>query len=416
MKKITLTILFCILSISFVFAETKISDIKVEGLQRVDPGLVFNNLPFEINDPLESINFSKAISILYKTGQFKDISIEQEGSIIIVSVRERPLIFEINFSGTEMFQPEALKTALNQMNISSGLVFDESELAKAEKEIESQYLSQGKYTASVKAEVVPLANNRVNINFVIDEGRISRIKEIKIIGNKSFSNEEIFDEMQSKVTNYMSWWNKDDRYSKQVLTGDLEKIRSLYMDKGFLDFKIKSSIVSISKNRKNVYISMTVEEGKKYYVGKIFVTGNLPEKISLDEVNKKILIKSKDIFSRNLVNESSKSISTYLGNFGYAFANVNAIPSIDKENLIVDFNFNIDQGKKVYVRRINIIGNDSTKDEVIRREMRQYEASWFSQEKIDLSKRRLNRTQFFESVNMETPTVSGSSDQVDVNV
>ena len=416
MKNITLTILFCILSISFVFAETKISDIKVEGLQRVDAGLVFNNLPFEINDPLESINFSKAISILYKTGQFKDISIEQEGSIIIVSVRERPLIFEINFSGTEMFQPEALKTALSQMNITSGLVFDESELAKAEKEIESQYLSQGKYTASVKAEVVPLTNNRVNINFVIDEGRISRIKEIKIIGNKSFSNEEIFDEMQSKVTNYMSWWNKDDRYSKQVLTGDLEKIRSLYMDKGFLDFKIKSSIVSISKNRKNVYISMTVEEGKKYYVGKIFVTGNLPEKISLDEVNKKILIKSKDIFSRNLVNESSKSISTYLGNFGYAFANVNAIPSIDKENLIVDFNFNIDQGKKVYVRRINIIGNDSTKDEVIRREMRQYEASWFSQEKIDLSKRRLNRTQFFESVNMETPTVSGSSDQVDVNI
>ena len=416
MKKITLTILFCILSISFVFAETKISDIKVEGLQRVNPGLVFNNLPFEINDSVESINFSKAISTLYKTGQFKDITIEQEGSIIIVSVRERPLIFEINFSGTEIFQPEALKTALSQMNISTGLVFDESELSKAEKEIESQYLSQGKYTASVKAEVVPLANNRVNINFDIDEGRISRIKEINIIGNKTFGYDEIIDEMQSKVTNYMSWWNKDDRYSKQVLTGDLEKIRSLYMDKGFLDFKIKSSIVSISKNRKNVYISLTIEEGRKYYIGKIFVTGNLPEKISYDEVNKKILIKTNDVFNRNLVNESSKSISSYLGNYGYAFANINAIPSIDKENLIVDFNFNIDEGKKVYVRRINIIGNESTKDEVIRREMRQYEASWFSHEKIELSKRRLNRTQYFESVNIETPTVSGSSDQVDVNV
>ena len=416
MKKITLTILFCILSISFVLAETKISDIKVEGLQRVNPGLVFNNLPFEINDSVESINFSKAISTLYKTGQFKDIAIEQEGSIIIVSVRERPLIFEINFSGTEIFQPEALKTALSQMNISSGLVLDESELSKAEKEIESQYLSQGKYTASVKSEVIPLPNNKVNINFLVDEGKISRIKDIRIIGNKSFGVDEIIDEMESKVTNYMSWWYKDDRYSKQVLSGDLEKIRSFYMDKGFLDFKIKSSIVSISKNKKNVYIALTLDEGKKYYIGKIFVTGSLPDKISSDEINKRILVKSRDIFNRNLINQSSKAISSYLGNYGYAFSNVNAIPTIDKENLIVDFNFNIDQGKKVYVRRINIIGNDITKDEVIRREMRQYESSWFSQEKIDLTKSRLTRTQYFESVNIETPSVTGKSDQVDVNV
>jgi len=416
MKKITLTILFCILSISLSFAETKISDIKVEGLQRVEPGLVFNNLPFEINDPIESINFSKAISILYKTGQFKDISIEKEGTVIIVSVRERPLIFEINFSGTEIFQPEALKAALNQMNITSGLVLDDSDLSKAEKEIESQYLSQGKYTATVKSEVEPLTNNRVNLNFMIDEGKISRIKEIRIVGNKSFGYDEIIDEMQSKVTNYMSWWNKDDRYSKQVLSGDLEKIRSFYMDKGYLDFKINSSIVSISKSKKDVYIAITLDEGKKYHIGKIFVTGALPEKISFEEINKKILVKNKDVFNRNLVNESSKAISSYLGNYGYAFSNVNAIPTIDKENLIVDFTFNIDQGKKVYVRRINIIGNETTKDEVIRREMRQYESSWFSQEKIDLSTRRLNRTQYFESVNIETPSVTGTSDQVDVNI
>ncbi len=407
-------LLFCIFF--HAYSSEKISDIKVEGLQRVDPGLVFNNIPFEINDSFDDLNYSKAISLLYKTGQFKDIVIEREGSVVIISVRERPVLNELNFYGTEIFQPEALKSALNQMNITPGLVLDESDLLSAEKELESQYLSQGKYNAKVKSELVALSNNRVNVNFTIDEGGISRIKEIKIIGNKVFSDEVITDEMQSKTTNLLSWWNKDDRYSKQILSGDLEKIKSFYMDRGFLDFKITSSIVSISKNKKNVYISVSLDEGKKYYIGKIFVTGNFPEKVNIDDIQKKIIIKSGQIFNRKLVNTSSKEISSLLGNYGYAFANVNAIPTVDSDLLKVDFNFNIDPGKKIYVRRINIIGNDSTKDEVIRRELRQYESSWFSKEKIDLSKSRLNRTQYFESVNIETPLVQGTADQVDVNI
>ena len=394
----------------------KISDIQIEGLQRVDPGLIFNNIPFEINDSFDDLNYSKAISLLYKTGHFKDVIIERQGTVIIISVRERPVLNELNFYGTEIFQPEALKAALNQMNISAGLVLDESDLTTAEKEIESQYLSQGKYNAKVTSEIIPLSNNRVNVNFNIYEGGISRIKEINILGNKVFSDEVIFDEMQSKTTNYMSWWNKDDRYSKQILSGDLEKIKSYYMDRGFLDFKITSSIVSISKNKKNVYISLSLEEGKKYNIGKIFVTGQFPDKVSIDDIQTKVLIKSGQIFNRKLVNASSKEISSFLGNYGYAFANVNAIPTVDSDQLKVDFNFNIDPGKKIYVRRINIIGNDSTKDEVIRRELRQYEASWFSKEKIDLSKSRLNRTQYFESVNIETPLVKGTSDQVDMNI
>ncbi len=416
MRKIFLIFLFFVLPLFSAIAGEKISDIKIEGLQRVEPGLVFNNLPFEIDDDINSINFSETISLLYKTGQFKDIVVEREGSVIIISVRERPILFELNFYGTKMFQPEALTKALNQMNISSGLVLDDSDISRAEKEIESQYLSQGKYTAKVKTEIVPLTNNRVNVNFYIDEGSISRIKEINFLGNKKFTTESLLAEMDSKVTNYMSWWNKDDRYSKQILSGDLEALRSFYMDRGYLDFNIQSSIVSISKNRRNVFITITLDEGKKYTFGKISITGNLPDNIKSKDLEKKIQIQSNQIFSRKLVNASAKDISKLLGNYGYAFANVNAIPTVDKDNLVVDFNFNIDQGKKIYVRRINILGNDSSKDEVIRRELRQYESSWFSQDKIDLSKTRLNRTQFFESVNIETDIVKGTSDQVDLNV
>jgi outer membrane protein insertion porin family len=248
-----LFLFFFIFSFNILAAE-RVSDIKVEGLQRIEPGLIFNNIPFEINDDIDSINFSKTISLLYKTGNFKDVSIEREGSVIIISVREKPLLFELNFYGTELFQPDSLKQALAQMNITSGLVLDETDLSKAEKEIESQYLSQGKYNATVKTEIIPLTNNRVNVNFYISEGGISRIKEINFIGNRIFNNDVLLDEIDSKITNAMSWWNKDDRYSKQTLSGDLEKIRSYYLDRGYLDFKISSSIVSISKNKKNVYI------------------------------------------------------------------------------------------------------------------------------------------------------------------
>jgi outer membrane protein insertion porin family len=414
LKKIYLIFLILFHLTSAIGANLKISDIQIEGLQRIDAGLVYNNLPFEIDDNIENVDFSKTISLLYKTGYFKDVSIERVGSIIFIYVKEKPVIFEINFYGTEIFQPDALKSALQQMNISSGLVLDETDLSKAEKEIESQYLSYGKYTARVKTEIVPLSGNRVNINFYVDEGRISRIKEIKILGNKVFKFDDLSDLMESKTTNFMSWWHKDDRYSKQVLSGDLEKIKSYYMDRGYLDFKILSSIVSISKNKKNVFISITLDEGKKYSIGRLFITGDLPDKISIEDIQNKILIQSGNIFNRKLVNESSKEISKFLGNYGYAYANVNAIPTVDKNKMVVDFNFNIDHGKKIYVRRVNIIGNDSSKDEVIRREIRQYESSWFSQDKIDLSKTRLNRTQFFESVNVETSPVPGSSDQVDL--
>ena len=222
--------------------------------------------------------------------------------------------------------------------------------------------------------------------------------------------------MELKITNYMSWWNKDDRYSKQILIGDIEKIRSFYMNSGYLDFKIESSTVSISKSKKDVFIAITVDEGKKYSFGNSRITGNIPEQINVDDLKDKVKLENGKTFNRSLVNESTQDISKLLGNYGYAFANVNALPNVNKEKLIVDFNINVDPGKMIYVRRVNIIGNSSTKDEVIRRELRQYESSWFSQEKIDISKQRITRTQFFESVNIETPTVPGTSDQVDLNI
>lgn len=405
-----------LLSISSNAYAIKISDIQIEGLQRLEPGLVFNNIPFEINDEIEAVDFSKTISLLYATGQFKDIVVERKGSVIIIAVREKPILFELNFSGTTIFQPEALASALNQMNIASGLVVDEGDIKTAEKEITNQYLSNGKYSAEVTSEIVPLSNNRVNVNFYINEGRISRIKEIKIFGNKIFGNEDLLDEMALKTTNLMSWWNKDDRYSKQTLSGDLEAIKSFYMDRGYLDFKTNSTLVSISKSKKDVFISITVDEGKKYTIGDVSISGNIPEPISTEDLRTKVLIKKGDTFSRKLVNQSAKNISSLLGNYGYAFSNINSLPNINSDNLVVDFNFNVDPGKKIYVRRINLIGNESTKDEVVRRELRQYESAWFAQDKVDLSVTRLNRTQFFESVNVETPTVQGNSDQVDLNI
>ena len=413
MRKFVLIFLLLVFNVAVA---QKISDIRIEGLQRLDPGLVFNNIPFEIDDEIESIDLPKTINLLYKTGQFKDIVIERKGSVVIVSVSEKPLLFELNFKGATMFQPEALTQALAQLNISSGLVIDEADVDKAAKEIKDQYISNGKYNAEVSFEITPLSNNRVNVTFFIDEGGISRIKEIQFYGNKTFPETILLDELNLKTTNLMSWWNKDDRYSKQVLSGDLEAIKSFYMDRGYLDFKITSAKVSISKSKKNVYISIQLEEGRKYQYGDIVLTGNFPEKINPDDVKKLITINKGELFNRKKINEISSKISKYMGNYGYAFANVNAIPNIDSENLTVGFNFNVDQGKKIYVRRINIIGNDSTKDEVIRRELRQYESSWFSQEKVDLSVTRLNRTQYFESVNVETPTVPGTSDQVDLNL
>ena len=416
MRKFILIMVTILISFSAHAAENLlISDIKVEGLQRVEPGLVFSNIPFEINDPLDEVNVSETIKLLYRTGQFRDISIEQEGSKVIIIVNEKPVISELNFYGVEAFQDDKLKIGLSQMNFAAGLVFDKTDLKKVEQEIARQYLSLGKYTASVMAEAIPLERNRMQVNISVEEGSVSRIKEINVIGNRLFTNENLLENFNLKVTNILSWYNKDDRYSKQVLNGDLEQLRSFYMDKGYLDFKINSSMIRISESKKYVYIDISIEEGNKYTFAESKLSGkyeNVPELLLQAQIG----TYQGNVFSRSEVTATTSRLNQILGDYGYAFSNANAIPDIDKKERTVAFNYFIDPGKKIYVRRINFFGNEKTKDSVVRRELRQFESSWYSKSKVDRSKQRLANTQYFENIDLQTSNVPGATDQIDVNI
>ena len=417
MKKIILLLLLLIsISLPVLAEESIISDIKVQGLKRVDPGLVFDNVPFEVNTPISEANFSEAIQLLYKTGQFKNISIDLEGSVVVIIVNEKPIISTISFHGAEAIQPEKIKEGMLQMNLGEGLLFSEPQLTKVKNEISKQYLNLGLYSATIETRVIPQERNRVAIDFYIDEGSTARIKEVSLIGVTKFDEDDLLSSLDLKPTSFMSWGNKDDRYSRQVLTGDLEKIRSFYMDRGYLDFDIKNTTVSISETKKNVYIAIIVDEGDKYTFGDIKISGKYYPLTEESIFQNNIKTSKGEVFSRNLLNETTEAINQELGNYGYAFSNVNPIPDVDKENLLVGFNYFIEPGKKVYVRRISFVGNETTKDKVLRREMRQFEASYYDKEKIDHSTRRLKRTQYFEAVDVKTVSVPGISDQVDLTV
>jgi outer membrane protein insertion porin family len=347
MKKVILAFLLIVSIILPVSAEEiSISDIKVQGLKRVDPGLVFDNIPFEIDTPINEANFSEAIQLLYKTGQFKNISIDLEGSVVIISVNEKPLVSTITFHGAEALQPDKIKEGMLQMNLGEGLIFNEPTLKRVKNEISKQYLNLGLYSATVETKVTPQERNRVAIDFYIDEGSTARIKEVKIIGVTKFDEDDLLSRLDLKPTSFMSWWNKDDRYSRQVLTGDLEKIRSFYMNRGYLDFDIKNTTVSISETKKNVYIAIIIDEGDKYNFGDIKISGKFyplkEESIFQNDIK---TIKG-EVFSRKLLNQSTESINQELGNYGYAFSNVNPIPDVDKNNLTVGFNYFIEPGKK----------------------------------------------------------------------
>ena len=417
MKKIVLFFLLIVsITLPTYAEETTISDIKVQGLKRVDPGLIFDNIPFEVDTPINEVNFSESIQLLYKTGQFKNISIDLEGSVVIISVNEKPIISTITFHGADTIEPDKIKEGMLQMNFGEGLLFNETTLKRVSSEISKQYLNLGLYSASVETKTTPQERNRVAIDFYVNEGSTARIKEVKIIGVTNFDEDVLLSRLDLKPTSFMSWWNKDDRYSRQVLTGDLEKIRSFYMNRGYLDFDIENTTVSISETKKNVYIAIVIDEGDKYNFGDIKISGKFyplkEESIFQNDIK---TIKG-EVFSRKLLNQSTESINQELGNYGYAFSNVNPIPDVDKNNLTVGFNYFIEPGKKVYVRRISFIGNEGTQDKVLRREMRQFEASYYDKEKIDQSTRRLKRTQYFEGVDIKTVSVPGISDQVDLTV
>ena len=415
-SKLALFISLLLLSIAaFAMDPFVIKDIKIEGLQRTEPGTVFNYLPVQVGDTMTEDKSSEAIKSLYRTGFFKDVRIEADQEILLITVQERPSIADIQFSGNKAFQSDKLKDGLKAMGLAEGQIYDKSKLEFAEQEIKKQYLAQGKYTATVKTSASPLERNRIAIRFEIEEGIVSRIKEINVVGNQLFTKSDITSEFQLKTTNWLSWWYKDDQYSKQKLTADLEALKSFYMNRGYLEFSLDSTQVSITPDKEDVYITINISEGPKYKVSDVKLSGDL-QQVPETDLQNLIKIKKDDIFSREKITESTKAMNSRLGNDGFAFSNVNAIPEINKEEHTAAFTFFVDPGRKVYVRRIDIEGNARTRDDVVRREFRQVESGWYAADKIERSKVRLNRTQFFSDVNIETPAVPGSTDQVDLKV
>ena len=390
-----------------------VSDIKVNGLQRISEGTVFNYLPVTVGERFSMDNVGPAIKALFKTGFFKDVSLERDGGTLIVNVAERPAIAKILFEGNKDLSTEDLTKALDKIGLSEGKMFNRQLLDKVELELKRQYLSHGKYSLKIKTEVADLTRNRVGIRIKISEGRVTKIKQINIVGNKAFDDATLIKKLELSTTNLLSFYTKDDQYSKQKLAADLETLRSYYMDRGYINFNIESTQVAITPDKKDIYVTINVKEGDIYRLDKVKLTGNLV--VKPDELIKLMTVGPGEIFSRKAATETSKAIQDRLGDEGYAFANVNMVPEIHEQNKTVDMAFFVDPGKRVYVRRIGFSGNTKTRDEVLRREMRQMESSWASGSKIERSKTRLERLGYFETVNVETPPVPGTADQMDVN-
>ena len=391
-----------------------VKDIRVEGIQRTEAGTVFSYLPVKVGDTLDDEKAAAAIKALYATGFFKDVRLESDNGVLVVVVEERPAIAQIDIVGVKEFDKDQLKTGLKQVGLSESRIFDRSLLDKAEQELKRQYISRGKYAVQITTTVTPLERNRVGISFNVDEGEVAKIRQINIVGNKAFSEKDLLNLFVLRKPGLLTWFSKDDQYSKQKLSADLESVRSHYLDRGYLEFNIDSTQVSITPNKQDIYITVNITEGPKYTVSAIKLAGEIlvPEA----ELRKLIKISPGEVFARARLTESIKLITDRMGDDGYAFANVNAAPELNKEKQQVAFTFFIDPGRRVYVRRVNVSGNTRTRDEVVRREMRQIEGGWYSTEKINNSKKRVDRLDFFKEVNVETPAVTNTTDQIDVNI
>jgi outer membrane protein insertion porin family len=391
-----------------------IRDIRVEGVQRTEAGTVFTYLPVKVGDRIDDEKAAAAIKALYATGFYQDVRLERDNDVLIVYVQERPAIATIEIEGAKEFTKENLKDGLKQAGISESKIYDKSLLDRAEKELKRQYTGRGFYGAVVKTTVTPLERNRVSLRFDIEEGAVTKIADINIIGAKDFTEKELLRNMKLTTPGWFTWFTKDDQYSKQQLTADLEALRSFYLNRGYLEFNIESTQVSITPDREKIYITVAISEGPVYRLGDVKFSGDLI--VKEDELRRLVALKPGDVFSREKIVAATKGVTDRLGNDGYSFANVNPVPDLNRETRVAGFTFFVDPGRRVYVRRISVAGNQKTQDEVIRRELRQLESSWYSLEKIARSKERLQRTGYFSDVNIETPAVPGTSDQVDINV
>lgn len=390
-----------------------IKDIRIEGLQRVSIGAVFNILPLEAGDEMRDSQLAQVARILFRTGNFQDVSLYREGDTLIIRVSERPSIDSIELEGNKSIETENLLEGLGQAGLSEGSVFQRATLDRIKLELERQYTNQGRYAAKVEPDVTPLPRNRVKIHIKIKEGDVATISGIDIVGNQALEDEDLLDEFQLKVSHLTSFFKGDDKYSRERLSGDLETLRSYYMDRGYVNFNIESTQVSVTPDKSEVYIAVNVSEGEIFKVNEVKLSGDL--KVPEEDLQALLLVQKGQTFSRQLVTLTNELITKRLGNEGYTFANVNGVPSINEEDKTVDVTFYVDPGARVYVRRVNFYGNVKTRDEVLRREMRQMEGAWANGQLIENSKVRLERLGFFKGVAVETPKVPGTNDQIDVN-
>ena len=414
-KRFLFLVLSCLASLpSQAFEPFQVKDIRVEGLQRTEAGTVFSYLPIKIGDTVNEERVTAAVKALYATGFFKDVRLEADGNVLVVLIEERPAIAQIEITGSKEFDAKQLKEGLKQVGLAESRIFDRALLERAERELKNQYIGRGKYGVQITTTVTPLERNRVALNFDISEGEVAKIRQINFVGNKVFRDKDLAGEFILSTPGFWSWYSKNDQYSKPKLQGDLENLRSFYLNQGYLEFTIDSTQVTITPDKLDIFITVNLTEGKKFKVAEVKLAGDMivPEA----ELAKLIKLKPGAVFSRERLTESTKLIQDRLGNEGYAFANVNPVPEINREKDEVTFTLYIDPGRRVYVRRIGIFGNTNTRDEVIRRELRQLESGWYNTELLNRSKQRIDKLGYFSEVQVDTPAVPGTTDQVDVEV
>jgi len=412
--KFTLLSICLLLASAFAQAASfTVEDLRVDGLQRVSAGSVFSAFPINIGDEVDDRALAKASRSLFRTGYFNDIQILRDGNILVINVVELPTITEIEIDGNSAIETEQLKDGLKQAGLAEGYVFKRSTMERLELELERQYVSQGRYDAAISTEVSKLPRNRVSLKINIDEGSVASISHINLVGFKDFSKDELLTQFELKPTNLWSWYQSDDKYSREKLSGDLERLRSFYLDRGYVRFNVESTQVSLSPNKEDVFVSMNIHEGEIYTVNKVDLAGELI--VDEKQLQNLIIMREGETFSRRKMTLTQDLISKRLGNEGFTFAKVNGVPKINDEDKTVAITFYVEPGKRTYVRRINFTGNESTMDEVLRREMVQMEGGWASTELIEQSKSRLEQLGFFKGVNVETPKVPGSDDLIDVN-
>lgn len=400
-------------SLSWAVDPFVIRSIWVEGLQRVEPGTVFATLGLRVGETFTDEKGSAAIRSLFGLGLFKDVRLEVKGEELVVVVEERPVVAQVDFVGIKEFDRDVLRKALRESGLYEGQPFDRALADKAEQELKRQYINRSLYGAQVVTTVTPIERNRVNLTFTVTEGQVARIKELRIVGARAFKESTLLDLFDLNTGGWLSWYTKSDRYSRTKLNADIETLRSYYLMRGYLDFRVDSTQVAIAPDRQQILVTINITEGERFVVSGVSLAGNYLGRE--EEFKSLVSIKPGQAYNADQVAQTTKAFTDYFGRFGFAFARVEAVPEIDRARNRVAFVLQAEPSRRAYVRRINVAGNTRTRDEVVRREFRQFESSWYDSDRIRISRERVDRLGFFTQVDVETQDVPGTPDQVDLN-